>query len=278
MARVHLVKPGTTVRLSDYDPGETAGVSHDKAEALMAELNTRLTVLQEMLYAANQNSVLIVLQGLDTAGKDGSIRHVMAQFNPTGCRVESFKVPTPVELAHDFLWRAHQVTPARGVVSIFNRSYYEDVLVARVHRLVPEQVWQGRYAHINNFESLLTADNTIILKFFLHVSKSEQRERLLAREQHKDKAWKLSASDWPEHALYDAYTVAYEGALSHCSTAQAPWHIVPSDHKWFRNLAVAQALSDALEPYAALWKQELEQRGRANLAAISQKPVQPESQ
>ena len=193
----------------------------------------------------------------------------MARFNPTGCRVETFKVPTPDELAHDFLWRAHRATPPRGCIALFNRSYYEDVLVVRVHELVPPHVWKSRYTHINNFEALLVDSGTLVLKFFLYISKDEQHERLRAREQDKDKAWKLSPLDWSEHALYDRYITAYEDALARCSTAQAPWHIVPANHKWFRNVAIAQTLVDALQPYRARWHEELEHRGRANLAAVA---------
>lgn len=269
MAFVETIKPEQKMRLRDYNPGDTAGVSREEAEMRLADLNSQLGELQEMLYAAQKNSVLIILQGLDTAGKDGTIRHVMAQFNPAACRVESFKVPTPIELAHDFLWRAHLVTPPRGVISIFNRSYYEDVLVVRVHNLVPEQVWRQRFEQINHFESLLAASGTIMLKFFLCISKEEQRERLRAREEDKEKAWKLSASDWPEHERYGDYVAAYEEALSRCSTAHAPWYLVPANHKWFRNLAVAQTLVDVLNPFASRWKAELEERGRANLAALA---------
>jgi PPK2 family polyphosphate:nucleotide phosphotransferase len=263
----HRVKPGEKVQLADHNPATTHGVSHGDAEQQLAELNRQLTDLQEMQYAAAHNGVLIVLQGLDTAGKDGTIRHVMAQFNPAGCRVESFKVPTPVEAAHDFLWRAHLVTPSKGVITIFNRSHYEDVLVTRVHKLVSKEVWESRYRHINHFESLLADCGTIVLKFFLHISKEEQKARLLAREEDKDKAWKLSASDWPEHALYDEYVRAYEEALERCSTDVAPWYIVPADHKAYRNLAVARTIRDALEPHRKDWHARLEERGRAALAA-----------
>lgn len=269
MPYAHKVDAGATVRLRDYDPNDTAGAKHDQADTLLDDLGQQLTVLQETLYAAAQNSVLIVLQGLDTAGKDGTISHVMASVNPAGCRVEPFKTPTPDELAHDFLWRVHRVTPPKGIISLFNRSYYEDVLVVRVHDLAPQEVWRKRFDHINNFESLLADSGTIVLKFFLYISKDEQRERLKAREQDENKAWKLSLSDWPEHELYDRYTAAYEDALSRCSTAHAPWYIVPANHKWFRNIAIAQTIVDALQPYQNRWHKELEQRGQANLAAIA---------
>jgi PPK2 family polyphosphate:nucleotide phosphotransferase len=221
-----------------------------------------------MHYAAGAGGILIVLQGLDTAGKDGTIKHVMASFNPIGCRVESFKIPTPIEQAHDFLWRVHLVTPPRGMISIFNRSHYEDVLVTRVHNLVPQRVWESRYTHINNFEALLTDSGTTILKFFLYISKEEQRQRLLAREADRDKAWKLSTADWPEHDLYDQYTSAYEDALARCTTRQAPWYIVPANHKWHRNLAISRTIVDTLEPSRRIWQKDLEKRGREQLAAV----------
>lgn len=269
MTYVHTVEPGHHVRLRDIDPAYTHGVAVHEAEEQTAALNARLAALQEMHYAAAQNGILVVLQGLDTAGKDGTIKHVMAQLNPTGCRVESFKVPTPEEMAHDFLWRAHRVTPPQGMIAIFNRSHYEDVLVTRVHKLVPKSIWERRYDHINNFEALLIDSGAIVLKFFLFISKDEQRARLLAREEDKDKAWKLSASDWSEHKLYDAYIEAYEEALLRCSTERAPWHIVPSNHKWFRNLAVARTIAEALHSYQPRWQEQLEERGRENLAAVA---------
>ncbi|HZS90100.1 MAG TPA: PPK2 family polyphosphate kinase [Chloroflexota bacterium] len=263
----HRVEPGHKVHLGDIDPGDTRGVERADAEARLSALNAELTDLQEVHYAAGHNAILIVLQGLDTAGKDGTIKHVMAQFNPAGCRVETFKVPTPEEQAHDFLWRCHRVTPAQGTITIFNRSHYEDVLVVRVHKLAPKATWEKRYAHINNFEHLLVDSGTIVLKFFLYISRDEQRRRLIAREQDTDKAWKLSVSDWSEHALYEQYIEAYEDALSRCSTEHAPWYIVPADHKWLRNLAVAQTIVDVMDPYRRVWREELEQLGRERLAA-----------
>ncbi len=267
MALLHRVEPGKRVRLKDIDPDDTGKVSRDEAAGRVVKLNDQLTELQEMLYAAGAGSVLIVLQGLDTAGKDGTIRHVMGAFNPNGCRVEPFKAPTPTEAAHDFLWRVHVVTPARGMIAIFNRSHYEDVLVTRVHKLVPKHVWEERYERINQFEQLLAENGTIILKFFLYISKDEQRARLEAREADRDKAWKLSASDWPEHELYDQYVEVYEDALNRCSTTHAPWYIVPANHKWYRNVAVAQAIADALEPCRPQWQKALEARGAIQLAA-----------
>ena len=269
MSGAYRVPPGKTVHLHDYDPNDTCGLARDQSDRQLADLNPKLTALQEMHYAAGQNGILIVLQGLDTAGKDGTIRHAMAQFNPSGCRVESFKVPTPEELAHDFLWRAHKVTPPKGTISIFNRSYYEDVLVVRVHNLAPKSEWSRRYDQINAFEELLADSGTIVIKFFLYISKDEQRRRLLEREADKDKAWKLSTSDWTEHGLFDAYTEAYEDALSRCSTERAPWYLVPANHKWCRNLVVAHTIVDVLKPYQQRWHKDLEERGREQLAAIA---------
>lgn len=269
MLFVHTAEPGKRVRLGAIATDDTRGVSRDEADRQSVEIEARLTRLQESLYASSQNSVLIVLQGLDTAGKDGTISHVMAHFNPTGCRVEAFKVPTADELAHDFLWRAHRVTPPKGMMTIFNRSYYEDVLVARVHKLAPKSVWERRYEHINHFEALLSDGGTTILKFFLSISEQEQRKRLEARQNDPMKAWKLSTTDWSEHELYDEYVGVYEDALTRCSTERAPWYIVPADHKWFRNLAVAQALGQLLEPEMARWDQAVLERGRANLAVIA---------
>lgn len=256
------------VRLADFDPADTSGMDKEAAERALPALEARLRRLQELLYAADRRSVLVVLQGLDTAGKDGTIKHVMANVNPAGCQVWSFKQPTPDELAHDFLWRVHLRTPARGVLAIFNRSHYEDVLVARVHELVPRDVWQARYAQINDFEHLLAANGTILLKFFLHLSKEEQERRLLAREDDKDKAWKLSLADWRERERWHAYREAYEDALGKCAAAWAPWYVVPADKKWYRDLFVARALVERLEHFEHEWTAALEERGRAELAAL----------
>ena len=188
------------------------------ADLELQKLSDELSELQELLTAAQQQSLLVVLQGMDTSGKDGTIRHVLSHVNPQGCDVHSFKEPTQEELAHDFLWRVHKVTPAKGEMGIFNRSHYEDVLVARVHNLVPEKVWSRRYEEINNFEQLLSQNGMIMLKFFLHISYDEQERRLLAREQDKDKSWKLSAEDWEDRKYWKDYEQAYEDALSKCST------------------------------------------------------------
>ena len=269
MAYAHRVPPESRVTLKDHDAGDTAGLQKAEGQARFAELNAELDALQEAMYAAGKNSVLMILQGMDTSGKDGAIRSVMANLNPQGCRVESFKVPTKHELAHDFLWRVHRVTPELGMFGVFNRSHYEDVLVVRVRELVPRDVWHARYAHINAFESLLADSGTIVLKFFLHISKQEQEGRLRAREQEVGKAWKLSAGDWRERERWDAYQEAYEDALGRCSTDAAPWYVVPADKKWFRNLAITETLVHALRPYRPSWTQALEEMSRARLSELA---------
>jgi PPK2 family polyphosphate:nucleotide phosphotransferase len=253
-----LIEPGTDVALSAFDPGQRAGLSKAKGQAKLEQLDARLDVIQEELYAAGMHSVLVVLQGMDTSGKDGAIRTVFRSCNPQGMHVTSFKVPTEEELAHDFLWRVHQAAPRKGTIGIFNRSHYEDVLVVRVHKLVPEKVWRQRYEQINQFEQLLVESGTIVLKFFLHISKQEQEQRLRAREEEVQKAWKLSAGDWRERKLWDEYTQAYEEALTRCSTAHAPWRVVPSNYKWYRSLAISEALVETLEAYRPGWQAKLE--------------------
>ncbi len=263
MAYAYRVEPGARIKLADYRPDQDGGLDKERGRARFAELNSELDTIQEQLYAAGQHSILVVLQGMDTSGKDGAIRKVFQNMDPQGCRVESFKVPTEEELAHDFLWRIHRVTPRRGMLAIFNRSHYEDVLVVRVHGLVPEQTWRARYEQINHFERLLAASDTIICKFFLHISRDEQEQRLLAREQDPTKAWKLSAGDWRERRHWDAYTDAYEDALSRCSTEDAPWYIVPANRKWYRDLAIAEALVERLKPYRKRWADHLLQMSAA---------------
>jgi PPK2 family polyphosphate:nucleotide phosphotransferase len=254
------VEPDKKVRLSKIDPGGPAGIDKAAGVQKLEELGAELNELQELLYAAGTHSALIVLQGMDTSGKDGAIRHVMKFVNPQGCRVESFKVPSADELAHDFLWRVHRVTPPLGMMSVFNRSHYEDVIVVRVRDILPEQVWSQRYEQINNFEALLAASNTIVVKLFLHISKDEQEERLLAREKEAEKAWKLAISDWEQRPFWDEYQSAYEDALQKCSTRAAPWYVVPANRKWLRNLAVAGILIDTLKPYKDQWKSTLAER------------------
>lgn len=241
------LEPGDSPRLDQRNPGDTLGLdSEDAARVHQAVLLDRLNDLQYLLYAERTRSVLLVLQGMDTSGKDGTIRHVMAGLDPSGCRVTSFKAPSPEELGHDFLWRIHKAVPARGEIGVFNRSHYEDVLIARVRELVPAKVWKARYHQINSFEKLLADTGTVIVKCFLHISKREQKERLLARLKDHRKVWKFSPGDIEERKLWPKYMKAYEDALSRCSTPHAPWYIVPADHKWVRNAVIAEILVKAL--------------------------------
>lgn len=241
-------QPGERVRLQDFDPGDT-GQFRRKKDALerLKQNRHRLRELQEVLYAENKHALLIILQAMDAGGKDGTIRHVMRGVNPQGVQVTSFKVPTPEALAHDFLWRVHQHTPPRGTIGIFNRSHYEDVLVVRVEELVPRHVWARRYDHINAFERLLTDNGVTILKFFLHISKDEQKERFLDRLNEPDKHWKFSRGDLAVREKWDQYMAAYEDALSRCNTEYAPWYIVPANKKWYRNLVVSSVIVETLE-------------------------------
>jgi len=243
------VRPGAKFKLSKCDPGETLGISKRHAVKAMAGHITRLAALHDLLYAENKRSLLIVLQGMDAAGKDGTIRHVMSGVNPQGCRVTSFKQPGAQELAHDFLWRIHAAVPQKGEIGIFNRSQYEDVLIARVHNLVPRDIWKRRYAEINAFEKILTANNVHILKFFLHMSSKEQEKRFRARLSDPSKNWKASAADFSERRYWNDYQAAYEDALTKCSTEDAPWYVIPADHKWFRNFAVSEVITRALESF-----------------------------
>jgi PPK2 family polyphosphate:nucleotide phosphotransferase len=269
MALAWKIDEGTEVKLKDYDPDHREKhVDHDSAQEMLTQVNNELSELQELLAAAQHHSMLIVLQGMDTSGKDGTIRHVFTSVNPQGCEVHSFKEPTQEEILHDFLWRVHKAAPARGMIGVFNRSHYEDVLVVRVHNLVAEDVWSKRYKEINHFEKLLTNSGTIVLKFFLHISNDEQKQRLLAREQDRDKAWKLSTSDWAERKYWDDYQAAYEDVLSKCSTDEAPWYIVPANHKWYRNLAIAQVVTDTMNKYKDEWRADLEARGQKELDAL----------
>jgi len=241
------VKPGTRIRLADFSTSYHDGL--DKEEGLArAEKNAEaLDELAYRLYAEHRRALLIVLQGMDTSGKDGTIRHVMSRVSPQTCKVVSFKQPNSEELEHDFLWRIHRAVPPHGQIGIFNRSHYEDVLVVRVHELVEKSVWKSRYEKINGFEKFLISEGNVILKFFLHVSRDEQRDRLRARIKDEYKRWKISEADVAERRYWDDYQRAYEDALSECNTHDAPWYIVPSDHKWYRNLAVSQVICDTLK-------------------------------
>jgi len=247
MAQPLIVTPGEPIRLADYDPNDTAEYDKDSAKKVLKRNTKRLLELQEVLWAEGKHAVLIVLQGMDASGKDGTIEHVFHGVNPQGCHVTGFKVPTKEELEHDFLWRIHKAAPRRGMIGIFNRSQYEDVLVVRVENLAPEEVWSKRYEQINHFEKLLADTGTVILKFYLHISKDEQKERFEARRQDRNKMWKFSEEDVAKRRLWDDYMAAYEDAINRCSTPWAPWTIVPANRKWYRNLVVSQALVNALE-------------------------------
>ena len=236
------------IKLKDIDPGfKDHHKNHKEAADEVAHYQTKLRELQELLYADGTRSLLICLQGMDTAGKDGTINHILGAMNPQGCRVVGFKQPSAEELAHDFLWRIHRAAPAKGRVAIFNRSHYEDVLVVRVHKLVPHSVWSRRYDEINAFEAELVDGNTHILKFYLHISKGEQLSRFKDRLDDPAKQWKISEADYKERKRWDDYVAAYEDVLSRCSTKHAPWFVIPSDHKWFRNLAIARIVVEYLE-------------------------------
>jgi PPK2 family polyphosphate:nucleotide phosphotransferase len=241
-----IVEPGHKFRLSKCDPAETFGLCKGDTEKALTHHVDKLQALHELLYAENKRSVLIILQGMDASGKDGTIKHVMSGVNPQGCAVTSFKAPSPTEAAHDFLWRVHAAVPPRGAIGIFNRSHYEDVLIARVHDLVPKKVWARRYEQINAFEQMLTENGVHILKFFLHISGKEQEKRFEERLTDPHKNWKASAADFRERQYWNQYQHAYEDALKRCSTTWAPWYAVPSDHKWFRNYAVSEAIVKTL--------------------------------
>lgn len=243
-----MVKPGTRVRMVAHDARSTASVKDKAAARRIVQRNIeRLSELQQRLYAENRRALLVVLQGMDASGKDGTIRHVMSGINPMGCHVTAFKVPSAEEADHDFLWRIHKAVPSNGEIGIFNRSHYEDVLVVRVHQLVSKTVWSKRYEQINQFERMLADNGVMILKFFLHISKEEQQRRFDKRLEDLSKNWKFSEKDVAESRHWDAYMRAYEEALSRCSTSWAPWVIVPSDKKWFRDLAVSQVIVETLE-------------------------------
>jgi polyphosphate:nucleotide phosphotransferase, PPK2 family len=242
------VNPEKPVNLNDHDARDTGAYKNEEEAADRTEhLRQKLDALQERLYAEGSRAVLVVLQGIDTGGKDGTIRHVMSGVNPQGCVVTSFKTPTPLEKAHDFLWRIHAACPSRGYIGIFNRSHYEDVLITRVHGWITDKEAQRRLRQIRDFEKTLTDNGTRILKFLLHISKEEQKRRLLARLDNADKRWKFSAQDIKERGYWKAYQRAFEEALSATSTEEAPWFVVPADHHWYRNLVVADYLVRALE-------------------------------
>jgi PPK2 family polyphosphate:nucleotide phosphotransferase len=243
------VMPGSRVDLYQFDPDDRGDFEGEKGEAKdrLDSLNDRLEDLQELLYAEHHHKLLIVLQAMDTGGKDGTIRHVFDGVNPQGVKVANFKVPTKIELDHDYLWRVHPHVPGKGEIVIFDRSHYEDVLVVRVHNLVPAEVWGRRYDQINNFERMLAEEGTTILKFYLHISKEEQKERLQARLDNPHKHWKFSLGDLEERKLWKDYIGAYEDALSRTSTEWAPWYVIPANYKWYRNYVIASILVKTLE-------------------------------
>ena len=248
-ARLHdllRVAPNTRANIVRRDPDATHGWQKETAKVATHQQLARLEDLQDRMWAEAKRGVLVVLQGIDASGKDGAVRNVMTAFNPQGCQVSSFKVPTAEEAAHDFLWRIHKRVPAKGEIGVFNRSHYEEVLVVRVHKLVPQSVWSGRYEIIREFEQLLSATGTTVVKFFLHISKDEQRERLQERHDNPKKRWKFSLGDLDERKLWDDYTKAYEDALSKTSTADAPWYVIPANRNWFRDLAIASILADTI--------------------------------
>lgn len=256
------------VRLADHDSGFRAGLERDDVPPLIGPLRAELEELQAICFAAEQHAVLVVLQGMDASGKDETIMPLLSGLDPQGCRVAAFKEPTSDEKRHDFLWRFHAATSPKGIITVFNRSHYEEVLIARVAEEVSEAVWRGRYELINDFEKLLARTDTIILKFFLHVSEEVQSERLRSREEQEDERWQLSAQDFVNQGLWDEYGRAYEDLLERCSTSHAPWHVVPADHDWFRDLAVTRAVVEGLRPYRAAWQEGRLARGRANYEEV----------
>jgi PPK2 family polyphosphate:nucleotide phosphotransferase len=247
LAKELIVKPGSKTKLDKMDPGNTFGYAKEDAADHFTKNLERLSVLQYMLYAEAKRAVLVVLQGIDAGGKDGTIKHVMSGLNPQGVTVTSFKVPEGAEKRHDYLWRIHNAVPEWGKMGIFNRSHYEDVLVVRVHDLVPKKVWSERYDQINEFESMLASSGVTILKFLLYISKDEQAKRFRERLEDKQKNWKFSPADLKEREYWDQYIEAYDDMLNKCSKKHAPWYVIPANNKWFRNLAVSQILRDTLE-------------------------------
>ena len=242
-----LVHPGSRIKLTELDAGKTHGVAKEAGERQLKKNLDRLSVLQYLLYAESRRSLLVVLQGIDAGGKDGTIKHVMSGLNPQGVRVTPFKVPEGSEKRHDYLWRVHRAVPEFGQMGIFNRSHYEDVLVVRVHNIVPKSVWSKRYAQINDFERMLSDNGTRVVKFLLYIDKEEQAKRFHERIEDKTKNWKFSPADMKEREYWDQYIDAYQDMLRKCSKRSAPWYVIPANRKWFRNLAVSQVLCEELE-------------------------------
>jgi PPK2 family polyphosphate:nucleotide phosphotransferase len=247
------IKITSKIRLRDFDPGYDAGLEKEKTREKTIALAQEIGDLQQLLYASRSHSLLLIFQGMDTSGKDGASKRLLEFVTPSGVETANFKTPSSEELAHDFLWRIHQREPRYGNIGVFNRSQYEDVLVVRVLNLVPKSVWQARYGQINAFEKILTDNNVVILKFFLHISKEEQAKRLRARLEDPKKNWKFDLNDLKMRAYWKQFQRAYEDAINCCSTPCAPWHIVPADHKWFRDYVIANTVVDALKKLRMTW-------------------------
>ncbi|MBU8899098.1 polyphosphate kinase 2 family protein [Corallococcus sp. H22C18031201] len=268
MSVITLAKQGKKVVLDKLATSPDKKVKRESAKEEFEALGAELFDLQDLQWGARLNSVLIVLQGRDTAGKDGTIKHVVGDLNPRGVAVTSFGVPTAEENEHDFLWRVHKHTPRLGEFAIFNRSHYEDVLAVRVHKLAPKPLWKARYGHIRDFEEMLAEHGCIVLKFFLHISREEQEQRLLDREKEPRKAWKISAGDWDDRRHWGDYSQAYQDVFEQTSTPWAPWTLVPSDAKWYRNLVVARRVAEALRPYRKAWQERLDEVGTRKKAEL----------
>jgi PPK2 family polyphosphate:nucleotide phosphotransferase len=247
--RSAIVTPGLghKIKLSRIDANQTCGITKEKALARFCELCEKVAELQQILYAEHQRSLLLIFQAMDTGGKDGAVKSLCGGLNPAGLEVRSFKAPSQVELEHDFLWRAHKATPGKGMIGVWNRSHYEDVLIVRVHKLVPKKVWKARYDQINRFEEILSENGTTIVKFMLHISKDEKKKRLQARLDRPDKWWKFNPNDIKERVFWNDYQQAYEDAIKCCTTDWAPWHVVPANHKWARNLFMADLVLRVLK-------------------------------
>jgi PPK2 family polyphosphate:nucleotide phosphotransferase len=240
-------RPSNKIRLSKIDPDDTGGMGKEEACARLADLREKISLLQEQLFAEHQRSLLILFQAMDTGGKDGALKSLCSGLNPAGLEIASFKAPTQAELDHDFLWRAHKVTPNKGMIGIWNRSHYEDVLVVRVHKLVPKKTWKARYDQVNKFEKILCENSTTIVKFMLHISKDEQKKRLQARIDNPKKRWKFLPSDLKEREFWSDYQDAYEDAINCCASDYAPWYIIPANHKWARDFAIVEVVSRVLK-------------------------------
>ncbi len=241
------VRPGARVELSNFDPADSGGLKRSDVRKEIGTLGKRLDQLQELMYAEGKHSVLVVLQAMDAGGKDSTIRSVFGVLNPQGCRVANFRAPSTLELSHDYLWRIHQQVPPRGYIGVFNRSHYEDVLIVRVKDFVPPERWKRRYEHINAFEKLLADEGVTIRKFYLHISKDYQKKRLQRRLEKPDKHWKFNPEDLKERDRWDDYRYAFEDALSKCSTAYAPWYVIPAENRWYRNLLISRIMVDTLD-------------------------------